>query len=51
MTKTGNFYYGESIELDAKLLRLPYKVTEKDRSTIDINHFHDFRKKITKNVQ
>lgn len=26
MTKTGNFYYGESIELDAKMLRLPYKV-------------------------
>lgn len=25
-TKTGNFYYGESIELDAKMLRLPYKV-------------------------
>lgn len=26
MTKTGNFYYGESVELDAKFLRLPYKV-------------------------
>lgn len=25
MEKTGNFYYGESIELDAKILRLPYK--------------------------
>lgn len=26
MTKTSNFYYGESVELDAKILRLPYKV-------------------------
>lgn len=26
MAKTGNFYYGESVELDAKFLRLPYKV-------------------------
>lgn len=28
MEKTGNFYYGESIELDAKILRLPYKVSK-----------------------
>lgn len=26
MTKNSNFYYGESEELDAKILRLPYKV-------------------------
>lgn len=26
MTKTADFYYGESTELDAKFLRLPYKV-------------------------
>lgn len=26
MIKTSNFYYGESDELDAKFLRLPYKV-------------------------
>lgn len=28
MIKTGNFYYGESVELDAKILRLPYKVNK-----------------------
>lgn len=26
MTKTDDFYYSESTELDAKVLRLPYKV-------------------------
>lgn len=28
MEKTGNFYYGESVELDAKILRLPYRVNK-----------------------
>lgn len=26
MSKTGHFHYAESIELNAKILRLPYKV-------------------------
>lgn len=26
MTRTDDFYYSESIELDSKILRLPYKV-------------------------
>lgn len=28
MTKTDDFYYSESTELDAKVLRLPYKVNK-----------------------
>lgn len=37
MTKTGNFYYAESLELDAKLLRLPYKVKVSDTTNTTCN--------------
>lgn len=40
MTKTDDFYYSESSELEAKILRLPYKVCPFHTSLIQLDYFY-----------
>lgn len=42
MTKTSNFYYGESVELDAKFLRLPYKVNVSVLISLEKPYWYNF---------